>query len=618
MKRIILYMYLLGHIALLMGQQPAAENAQGLLEFVQPTAISPAAETRLAQLRSSLKGGATYLTRIQPGALSRDRFSTSLPDGQVYTFDIFEQKTLPTGSGRWRASLRGAPHLESTLTGRGNRFRGSFALPGSTYYLEPLGEGLHLLYQAADLPEAPCGTHESGRHSKGPEGGKPGGKPGGEAAAILIPTFSTECKLRVLVAYTRNVAIAQGRENIQDFILDMIEYSNDAYTNTGVGFQMELARSVEVVYSETNTTDCSTAYGCKSKDLIRFWDPNDGFMDEIHDLRGRYDADLCILLADSVVGSSGAIGGQAMEILAGDKDEAFAIMWYKNQISTFPHELGHLQGCRHDFGNDNSITPFSYGHGKVDVTNAWRTVMAYATGCSSGSACPRIKFFSNSAMTFNGAPLGDGLSSNNLVLDGTIEEVIAFEQTLDTKNMASVNPLVLSNYEMADVYAHLNINAAENFEFTVRSEASVSFRAGEQIRLFPGFQVSGSGRFSAEIVSCENALTGISWTPLRQSASGTGEALRQAGAQAFGPISLYPNPAREEVSLQFELSQQGSVRIALFDAAGKEIPRFRKLLHLPAGIHRQQLHTANLPAGMYHLQLYCGQQRLVKKLVVVK
>ncbi|RPI67845.1 MAG: hypothetical protein EHM38_09260 [Geobacteraceae bacterium] len=69
---------------------------------------------------------------------------------------------------------------------------------------------------------------------------------------------------------------------------------------------------------------------------------------------------------------------------------------------TFVHELGHNLGCQHDRANASVPGRFSYSYGFQDPDEAFRTVMAY--DCAGG--CPRIHYFSNPDLTYQGKPVG--------------------------------------------------------------------------------------------------------------------------------------------------------------------------------------------------------------------
>src|SRR5262249_6882526 len=82
---------------------------------------------------------------------------------------------------------------------------------------------------------------------------------------------------------------------------------------------------------------------------------------------------------------------------------------------SFPHELGHNFGARHDTYVDPTPTPYAYGHGWVDVNEGWRDVMAYNNACSAvGKNCTRIAYFSNPSLSYGSPadPLGSTATAN--------------------------------------------------------------------------------------------------------------------------------------------------------------------------------------------------------------
>jgi len=74
--------------------------------------------------------------------------------------------------------------------------------------------------------------------------------------------------------------------------------------------------------------------------LWRFADMADGHMDEIHELRDRYRADVAVLIANDADGCGLATG------VEGDEDEAFAVVHHACARTNFSavHEIGYLIG----------------------------------------------------------------------------------------------------------------------------------------------------------------------------------------------------------------------------------------------------------------------------------
>jgi hypothetical protein len=114
-------------------------------------------------------------------------------------------------------------------------------------------------------------------------------------------------------------------------------------------------------------------------------------MDEVHTLRNKYSADICVLMANySPTGTC----GMTYVIGASSYSDAFCAVniYCANNVYSFVHEIGHLMGCRHDTYVDSTNTPYAYGHGYTSPAKTWRTIMAYADDCGS---CPRLQYWSN-------------------------------------------------------------------------------------------------------------------------------------------------------------------------------------------------------------------------------
>jgi glucose/arabinose dehydrogenase len=120
---------------------------------------------------------------------------------------------------------------------------------------------------------------------------------------------------------------------------------------------------------------------------------------------------------------------------------------------SFPHELGHNMGLRHDWYVDSGLTtmPYSYAHGHINAgatsSTRWRTIMSYNDKCAvQGFNCTRLTYFSNPNLTYLGASMGvaSGTSSactpfnlsnppcdadEHLALDNTALTVANFRQS---------------------------------------------------------------------------------------------------------------------------------------------------------------------------------------------
>jgi hypothetical protein len=237
-------------------------------------------------------------------------------------------------------------------------------------------------------------------------------KPNGDVAA------DGATPIDILVAYTSTVRAVEGSTAAMRARIDLaMTETRTSHLNAGVTTRLRLVHAVEVAYNES---------GDLLVDLNRLVNPSDGILDSIHSLRNTYGADMVAL----IVNNGGGFCGLAADILA-TAATAFQVTAGGGCMTgnySFGHEFGHLQGARHDSYVDPTNSPYVFGHGYVDVPNAWRTVMAYNNLCiDSGTSCTRLQYFSNPTKSVAGAPAGvAGSSENYRVLNKTALTVANF------------------------------------------------------------------------------------------------------------------------------------------------------------------------------------------------
>jgi Metallo-peptidase family M12B Reprolysin-like len=253
------------------------------------------------------------------------------------------------------------------------------------YAVEPLGNGLQVVVQLDQSKfdhEHPKGFADIEK--------KPRDKKVGDPKAKIGPVVIT-----VLVAYTPKVDELQA--DVKALINASVDLANQSYINSKVNLRLELVDTVKVDYTESGTHE---------KDLERFRTKGDGFMDGIHDLRDNKKADICVLLIDN-----DQYCGLAAAILA-DADTAFAVVHHDCAVKnlSFPHEIGHLQGARHNLAVDPTVDPaYPFNHGFLSRRGKWRTIMAYPTAEQPN----RIPYWSNPNIQFEGEAMGTSDKENN-------------------------------------------------------------------------------------------------------------------------------------------------------------------------------------------------------------
>ncbi len=111
--------------------------------------------------------------------------------------------------------------------------------------------------------------------------------------------------------------------------------------------------------------------------------------------------------------------------------------------------------------------------------------------------------------------------------------------------------------------AKLDINSSA----VVPIELDVSYRAGNQVHLTPGFHASSGARFHAFIHPCD-----IPGNSLRPKAVATNLDVGEADTISIIPVDLrvYPNPATGAFTVHSDfLTERGSGTVRLYDPTGK-------------------------------------------------
>ncbi len=76
-------------------------------------------------------------------------------------------------------------------------------------------------------------------------------------------------------------------------------------------------------------------------------------------------------------------------------------------------------------------------------------------------------------------------------------------------------------------------------------------------------------------------------------------------------VSVFPNPVKNNLDLQFELSENTDIRIRITDPGGRVVQTLNEQNDLAPGAHRRQVDVSTLPPGTYFVQLQSDNARVV-------
>ena len=459
------------------------------------------------------------------------------------------------------------------------------------------------------LREACDDLHEENDHSSfyDVKSQKPDSDIESDDDITFSPVFKSasayECKIRVLVLYTQNAQSSSSVSNIKNTILTAVALTNQSFVNSQINYQIELVYAGQTNYTESGF----------SIDLSRFRTSGDGYMDEVHALRNKYSADVCVLLINDCEYCGLATGIGVTE------DNAFCVVSTCSTCATtnysFAHEIGHLLGCRHDPYVDSSINPFSYGHGYVHSSNTWRTIMAYIDACGS---CPRLLYWSNPNVLYNGIPMGTSSThDNSRVWNERSNTVMAFRQPDNNVTFTSSD---MPNTQYADVIAKQNITTSGTVN--TNNGNTLNMRAGNSINLQPGFSVQTGAEFSAgieDIDDCEDCASNASKVIVQNIPDVYDEKadIRIKSESGFS-YKVFPDFSNEFINITYSLDTEESLSIELVDLFGKKIKTILPKQDQQAGNYALQVPVSEFSIGSYFLTISSSNQTRIEKIIINK
>jgi peptidyl-Asp metalloendopeptidase len=338
-------------------------------------------------------------------------------------------------------------------------------------------------------------------------------------------------RIRVLLAYTDAAETGLNSIGITDmrlFLQNAITTTNQTFINSNVVHRVRLACGIRTFYNPSAEADGHDDAANRLKIL------NDGYMDEIITYRDNTSADVCVVIINNA-----SLCGSAVQIGSNSANAYASVHWECiNTNNTLAHEIGHLHGCRHNPEADGANVPFAYGHGFLNETDGWRTVMSY--DCEDGPCATRIANWSNPDVLIGGVATGTaGTHDNARVLDETSAAIAAYRTAPATVSLGLSSSLVYRSY--AEVIATSEVVMANDFFVELGCEYHVYV---------------------------DPLAAATDYFPFRTAAETTETDITRE-EKLNEPFTIFPNPSNGEINISS--SVKGSYDIIVTDLSGKLI-----------------------------------------------
>lgn len=337
-----------------------------------------------------------------------------------------------SGSYVWRGHVDGDIGSSVSIAVKDDAISALFSLRDHTYSLSTSGDA----YEARELDPSAFPEEIAPIAVSLPR------LDGTRVAATAVASDAAPV-IDVLVAYTnmvRNGAPYNGsKAAVESLVSNAVAATNAAYANSGVTARLRLVGSMEVSYDDTKTGFSTT--------LSRLATNGDGYMDDVLLKKAQLGADAVSLLVYAPTDNACGVG-YMMQSPPGPQFASSAFNVVRDDCAvdnlSFPHELGHNFGLEHDratAGNSSPSYPYAFGY--QDTAGTFRDIMAY--NCSTG--CPRIQYFSNPDLSYNGRPLGvlytlPSAADNRRALNNNAAIIAAWAPTAVSSFTFTDDPLV--------------------------------------------------------------------------------------------------------------------------------------------------------------------------------
>ncbi|MGZ5000794.1 MAG: M12 family metallo-peptidase, partial [Methylomonas sp.] len=375
------------------GVPPQAGGPMDLLEA--PDAAGAAMKPSMP---AKVKPARARHARVNFNALKADKLVLNLFDDTTVTAIRDRVVNNMQGGSVWVGHIDDNPDSQVTLAAKGQVLMGTVEWNGRFFEIVYVNGTTHAVRET-DPNKIPAQFEpESMSTGKGVTNGAGDATTSSTSSTTVSggDLTSTGQIIDVLVVYTPKAASnAGGVSGIETKIMNAVTRANQAYLNSQINMQLNLVNMSQTAYTETG--DMTVA-------LPRLQGTSDGYMDEVHTLRKQYGADQVVLVdADSnycgysyiMTSVSTSFASQAFAVV--HDDSVYNCIGSYNSMA---HEMGHNQGNVHNPENTSTAGAYADSYG-YRVCGVFRDIMSY--NCSGE---PRIPYFSNPNVLYNGAPTG--------------------------------------------------------------------------------------------------------------------------------------------------------------------------------------------------------------------
>jgi hypothetical protein len=146
-------------------------------------------------------------------------------------------------------------------------------------------------------------------------------------------------------------------------------------------------------------------------------------------------------------------------------------------------------------------------------------------------------------------------------------------------------------------------------EGEVYSGTSVIFKAAGTVRLQPGFRAYAGSSFQALIENCMPESNTVAEPVIGKDGMLPDRQLK---------LQIFPNPFQAQTTIRYEVPEAATVQVSIHDIYGRVIDQPVRSVPQEPGIYDLSFQSNGLPSGVYFVIVQAGEERLIKRMEVVR
>jgi hypothetical protein len=291
---------------------------------------------------------------------------------------------------------------------------------------------------------------------------------------------------------------------------------------------------------------------------------------------------------------------------------SYNLQWKVTTASTWT-TVSNLTTTSYNLTGLTANTGYSYQVQAVcsGGSSAYSAAATFTTLASGGGSCTDLYEPNNTLASAKVIPVNTTFTS--LIATSTDKDYYRFSNTSSQRNIKVDLTTLPADYDVRLYRSGTQVGISQNSgtanETIILNNATVSSN-------YVAYVYGYNGAFSS--TSCYTFRASISSTAFRQDGTTDGDVSEIDIPVVFENIgfAMYPNPAKEQVTIEVPVSADSQVSVNIMDASGKVALQQNRTLS--KGDNQFVFDTSRLPNGVYFVQVRDGEMASISKLVIQK